>query len=110
MKVTSKSSQLAQCRKNDPDKNSKPSDRTKYLANKGTVTSLQKVENKDIYDSWKNNYYGTYQVILIMRGAVNNFDKISAQEMQNVWIDDCKDMRVNEPIIKPYKEKYLRWL
>ena len=100
---TSKS-QLVQCRKNDPDKNSNPSDPTKYLANKGTVTSLQKVENKDIYDSWKNNYNSSTYPYFDHRGAVNNFDKISAQEMQNIWIDDCKDMRVNEPLIKPYLE------
>ena len=98
------SSQLVQCRKNDPDKNSNPSDPTKYLANKGTVTSLQKVENKDIYDSWKNNYSSSTYPYFDHRGAVNNFDKISAQEMQNIWIDDCKDMRVNEPLIKPYLE------
>tara|TARA_Y100000739_G_C20587984_1_gene456328 strand:+ start:70 stop:1461 length:1392 start_codon:yes stop_codon:yes gene_type:complete len=98
------SSQLVQCRKNDPDKNSNPSDPTKYLANKGTVTSLQKVENKDIYDSWKNNYNSSTYPYFDHRGAVNNFDKISAQEMQNIWIDDCKDMRVNEPLIKPYLE------
>jgi len=100
---TSKS-QLVQCRKNDPDKNSNPSDPTKYLANKGTVTSLQKVENKDIYDSWKNNYNSSTYPYFDHRGAVNNFDKISAQEMQNIWIADCKDMRVNEPLIKPYQE------
>ena len=99
-----KNSQLVQCRKNDPDKNSNPSDRTKYLVNKGTVTSLQKIENKDIYDSWKK-YYGNSSYF-DHNGEVNNFDKISAQEMQNVWIDDCKDIRVIEPIIKPYKENY----
>jgi len=98
------SSQLVQCRKNDPDENSKPGNRTKYLANKGIVTSLQKVENKDIYDSWKNNYSSSTYPYFDHRGAVNNFDKISAQEMQNIWIDDCKDMRVNEPLIKPYLE------
>ena len=27
-------------------------------------------------------------------------------EMQNIWIDDCKDIRVIEPIIKPYIEQY----
>jgi hypothetical protein len=98
------SSQLVQCRKNDPDENSTPGNRTKYLANKGIVTSLQKVENKDIYDSWKNNYSSSTYPYFDHRGAVNNFDKISAQEMQNIWIDDCKDMRVNEPLIKPYLE------
>ena len=98
------SSQLVQCRKNDPDKNSTMGNRTKYLSNKGIVTSLQKVENKDIYDSWKNNYSSSTYPYFDHRGAVNNFDKISSQEMQNIWIDDCKDMRVNEPLIKPYLE------
>jgi len=90
-----KHAQLAQCRKNDPDENSNPSDPIKYLVNKGTVTSLQKVENKDIYDSWKK-YYGNSRYF-DHDGEVNNFDKISGQEMQNIWIDDCKDIRVIEP-------------
>jgi len=101
-----KNAQLAQCRKNDPDENSNPSDPIKYLVNKGTVTSLQKVENKDIYDSWKNIYNSTTNLYFDKNGAVNNFDKISGQEMQNIWIDDCKDIRVIEPIIKPYIEQY----
>ena len=96
---------IGMCRANDPDENSRPTNPTKYLVSKGVVPTIQKIENKDIYDSINNNTSGVGNPPhFYHREAIYDINIITPQIQQDLWIKDCKNIRVNEPLIKPYKE------